>query len=244
VSGQNYYTLFMILSLVVFLLVRWRLPKPSGYAGLPRWKKVAVFLAGFVGGTLGAKLPFVLIGEEGLFSPTTWVSDGKTITTALIGGYVAIEIAKWLLEIHTKTGDTIALPLACALAVGRFGCFFNGCCHGVATDMPWGVDFGDGVARHPTQIYEVVFHLGMAGLLLFIMKANVLGQHRLQFYLIGYGVYRFLVEFIRLSGPREPQGWWGLSFYQWMALVLIAGLAVQWRGEERFKKRGVEWLPG
>src|SRR5262249_57396209 len=140
--------------------------------------------------------------------------DGKTITTALIGAYLAVEVAKWRLGIDVKTGDTFALPLACAMAVGRWGCFFNGCCHGLPTDLPWGHDFGDGVLRHPTQVYESLFHLGMAGVLALCLWRDLFSTHRLKLYLIAYGVFRFLTEFIR----PEPPWWLGLTFYQWAAL--------------------------
>ena len=70
---------------------------------------------------------------------------------------------------RVKTGDTFAVPLALALAVGRWGCFFNGCCYGVETTLPWGVWFRSRRRRaprlmkcHPTQIYESLFHFTMA----------------------------------------------------------------------------------
>src|SRR5919204_429820 len=77
------------------------------------------------------------------------------------------------LAIRVKTGDTFALPLALALALGRWGCFCNGCCFGKPTDLPWGVDFGDGVRCHPTQIYESLFHALMALVLLELMRRGL-----------------------------------------------------------------------
>src|SRR4029450_6126480 len=91
--------------------------------------------------------------------------------------YRAVELTKLVLHIHVKTGDTFALPLALALAVGRFGCFFNGCCFGQPSNLPWAVDFGDGIRRHPTQLYEVLFHLTMAGVLIFLMRHELLRSH-------------------------------------------------------------------
>jgi prolipoprotein diacylglyceryltransferase len=49
------------------------------------------------------------------------------------------------------------LPLAIGIAVGRLGCFFAGLddfTYGTPTTLPWGHDFGDGIARHPVQLYE------------------------------------------------------------------------------------------
>src|SRR5947209_218830 len=173
------YSGFMLLSLVVFVVARRCMPRPAGLARLPRWKRTLITLAGFTGGALGGKLPFVFTSTAGPLTWTAWLSDGKTITAALIGAYVGVELAKRLLEVTVKTGDGYAIPLALALAVGRLGCFFNGCCAGIATALPWGVDFGDGVCRHPTQLYETLFHLGMAGVLW-----SVWGSERFRYQLL------------------------------------------------------------
>jgi prolipoprotein diacylglyceryltransferase len=212
------YAAFMLLSFSVFATAYRLMPKAPGLVALPRWKRLVLTLAGFVGGSVGAKLPFAW-ADAGV-----WLTDGKTITTGLIGAYLAVELAKLALGVGVKTGDAYALPLALALAVGRWGCYYNGCCAGVATTLPWGVDFGDGVRRHPTQVYESIFHLAMALVLVEMLRRDAFRFQRLKLYLISYGVYRLLTEFIR----PEPMLTWGLTYYQWTALGLIAGLAVQW----------------
>lgn len=227
-SPRLAYALFMLGSVGIFLLVRRCFPSPSGLAALPLRERIAIGLAAFVGGVLGAKLPFVFVRGADWFG-SAWLADGKTVTTGLIGAYVGVELVKLLLGIRAKMGDAFALPLALALAVGRWGCFFNGCCHGIPTDLPWGVDFGDGIRRHPTQIYESLFHLSMACLLVWIIRHGWLRHQRLKFYLIAYGVYRFLTEFIR----PEPEYAWGLTYFQWVALAMVVGLAVQWRADAR-----------
>src|SRR5438876_11233924 len=88
-----YYTLFMLLALAVFLFVRRLVPKPPALQALPWWTRTALALAGFIGGAFGAKVPFLFgVSDEG------WLSllfrDGKTITTGLIGAYLAVELAK------------------------------------------------------------------------------------------------------------------------------------------------------
>ena len=237
---------FMLLAMVVFLLARRVQPKPGGLAAVPWWKRAGLLLAAFIGGSLGGKLPFAisafaswLAGSPQLDGRviaqelvSAWVSDGKTIVAGMIGAYLAVELAKQVLGIRIKTGESFAEPLALALAVGRWGCFFNGCCYGVETTLPWGVWFevkgDDGLARlvkcHPTQIYESLFHFAMALVLIWLTLRDLLPRQRLKLYLIAYGVYRFLTEFIR----PEPVYWPGLTFYQWAALVLVAGLIVQW----------------
>jgi prolipoprotein diacylglyceryltransferase len=231
--GRVLYSSFMLLALVVFLLVRQYQPRTVVLAVLPTGKRIALALAAFIGGSLGAKLPFALGSGAGWLTETAWLADGKTITTGLVGAYLAVEAVKLALGIRVKTGDSFALPLAAAMVVGRWGCFFNGCCYGAATDLPWGVDFGDGVRRHPTQVYESLFHLTMAGVLWLVIVYDVLPWQRLKLYLIAYGVYRFLTEFIR----PEPRGLFGLTFYQAVALVLVAALVVQWQFDRRLRQR-------
>ena len=217
------YAIFMALALVTALVVRRLIPKPSPYAELPAWKRAAIGAAAFAGGVLGAKLPFVLTGEEGLFTGVAWLSDGKTIVAGFGIGYLAVEIVKLAVGVRAKTGDTFALPLACAMAVGRWGCFFNGCCYGTPTDLPWAVNFA-GAARHPTQLYEVLFHAAMAAGLFQLLRRRLMPRQHLKLYLLGYCVFRFAVEFIR----PEPAWWLGLSVYQWAAAALAIPLAIQW----------------
>jgi prolipoprotein diacylglyceryltransferase len=231
-SPRASYAVFMILALGVFLLARRLLPRSVSDLGLS-WKQRGVLaLAAFIGGMIGAKLPFALANESGPLTEAAWLADGKTITTGLIGAYLAVELAKLVGGIHAKTGDTFALPLAAALAIGRWGCFFNGCCFGTATTLPWGVDFGDGVRRHPTQIYESLFHLGMAGVIILCMRCGLFRWHRLKLYLIAYGLYRFLTEFIR----PEPVAALALTFYQWASLALILGLSLQWLHDRQLSR--------
>src|SRR5205814_8788826 len=103
-------------------------------------------------------------------------------------------------------------------------CFTAGCCHGVATDLPWGVDFGDGICRHPTQLYEFGFHLGCAVILSKLQARGLLRGQLIKLYIIAYLVYRFATEFIR----REPKVWLDLTIYQWAGLVFVPVFVLLW----------------
>src|SRR4051794_22706783 len=100
------YSAFMLLSLVVFVVARRLVPRPAGLAQVPWWKRSVITVGGFIGGALGGKIPFALASAAGPLTWTAWLSDGKTITAALIGAYVGVELAKWLLEVTVKTGDS------------------------------------------------------------------------------------------------------------------------------------------
>lgn len=187
---------------------------------------VAVTLAALAGGAVGAKL------LEWAFSPGSFprqVSDGlallggRTILGGLLGGTLAVALVKRHLGIRVRRGNTLAAPIALGLALGRLGCFLNGCCHGVPTDRPWGVDFGDGVFRHPTQLYEVAFATLALPVLLWLRPRVATPGRLLSGFLAAYFAFRFAEEFWR-AGPRPLLG---LTLYQAAAL---AGLAYYvWR---------------
>lgn len=218
------YALTMLLALAVcsFLLRRSQRSLP-----LPGWQKAALGLAAFVGAFLGARAPFLMTGA--LLPPghVSWLSDGKTILAGIIGAYFAVELAKWSLQIRTKTGDTFAIPVAIAVAIGRIACFVGGCCFGQPTSLPWGMVFplsGDALPRHPTQLYEAAFHLAMAGLLYLLRDAKELRRQQIKLYILVYLAYRFATEFIR----PEAEAWLGLTYYQWACFPLAAIFAGLW----------------
>ena len=89
-----------------------------------------------------------------------YLMSGKTIVGGLIGGLFAVEWVKRQIGEKSSTGDLFAAPIALGVAIGRIGCFLGGLpdgTYGTPTSLPWGVDFGDGIPRHPTQLYESDF---------------------------------------------------------------------------------------
>lgn len=105
------------------------------------------------------------------------------------------------------------------MAVGRLSCFHSGCCGGIPTDLPWGLDLGDGVPRHPTQLYEAAFHAVAAGLLLVAGRRRWWPTGLFQLYLFGYAAFRFATEPLR----GEPT-YAALTLYQWAALGIAAAM--------------------
>src|SRR5438552_6638974 len=90
-----------------------------------------------------------------------WLSQqagiARSIEGGVAGGILAVELFKRSVGIRARTGARFALPLAVGVAVGRIGCYFAGLddfTYGTPTTLPWGHDFGDGVLRHPVQLYE------------------------------------------------------------------------------------------
>ena len=169
----------------------------------------------------GAGLGAYLFGTLNL-----WLSGlpgiARSVEGALAGGIFAIELYKWRAGISLRTGARFALPLAIGIAIGRLGCYFAGLddfTYGTPTGLPWGHDFGDGVMRHPVQLYESG---AMAAFAIFYIVA-VVKQSRFVigngFYLaLGYyGLQRFVWEFLKpygaLLGP--------LTLFHLLSLLIL-----------------------
>lgn len=218
------YMAIMILSIATaVVLKRWgERSSPLGLSTAQRW---GLALGAFCGAMIGAKLPYVLLDPAGLASGRAWFDNGKTILFGLVGGYFGVELAKVLLDVRVKTGDSFAVPVAAAVAVGRLACFVGGCCYGKPTGLPWGVAFHDGIPRHPTQLYEAAFHAWAAAFLAWAGRRELFRLQRIKLYLFAYLIYRFFTEFLR----PEPVVAMGLTAYQWGALALLPVFAWLWR---------------
>jgi len=196
---------------------------------LPRRDRWALAVGAFVGAMLGAKLAFLLIDPRASWRMDDLLDSGKTILGGLLGGYFGVELTKWTLRLKVKTGDAFVVPVAASVAVGRLGCFVAGCCYGTPTSLPWGVDFGDGVPRHPTQLYEAAFHALMAVGLYRLREQGRYPRQLMKLYILSYLAYRFLTEFIR----PEPRLFDGLTGYQLIALAMFPLFVYLWRRDER-----------
>ena len=165
-----------------------------------------------------------------LFSP-----GGKTIVGGLLGGWLGVEIVKKLCRIRRRTGDLFALPLCVGIAIGRIGCLVAGLADdtfGKPTTLPWAVDFGDGIGRHPVQVYEILF-LGLLGVLV-STKAKLPEGARFRIFMAGYLAWRVVIDFLK---PQPLVG--GLNLIQWFCLAGILVLALDWM---RGRKGGHEHL--
>lgn len=217
------YTLIMAAAIVTGVVVAgWT---QSSLPLAPR-EKFFIGLGAFCGAMLGAKVPFVLSDWEGFLSGMAWFANGKTILCGLVGGYFGVEVAKRLLCVNAKTGDSFAVPVAASIAVGRLGCFHAGCCYGTATNLPWGVMFptADSQPRHPTQLYEAAFHLTAALALAGLQRRRLFRGQLIKLYFLSYMAYRFVSEWIRPEARLAG----GLTGYQWASLLLAVLFAGLW----------------
>ncbi|HWP95461.1 MAG TPA: prolipoprotein diacylglyceryl transferase family protein [Syntrophomonadaceae bacterium] len=182
----------------------------------------ALYIALFAitGGIIGAKLPIIIIyWKELSLRPQSLdiLLSGKTIVGGLIGGTVGTYLAKKIFHIQERLGNQLAIPVALAMAVGRIGCLLRGCCYGKATLLPWGIDLGDHIYRHPTQIYEMLFDLMLVVYLSWRKARGVKPGELFTIFLNCYLTFRFFLEFIRV----EPVSILGLTDFQLLCVVSL-----------------------
>ena len=165
------------------------------------------------------------------------LATGKSILGALLGGYIGVELAKKILGYTQITGDWFATGAPLGIVPGRIGCWAHGCCLGRVCEPAWfTMTDAAGVPRWPAVPTEIVFNAMMLVILLvWRRKQKFIVQH-FHIYLIAYGVFRFLHEFLRDS-PR----WSGsLSGYHFAAL-LVAGWGIVCFARRRAKVSGITY---
>jgi len=194
-----------------------------------RWTGLA---AAAVGALIGARLlglaeqwPTVMQAwNQGRILALLISPGGKTIVGGLLGGWLGVEIIKRLSNIHRRTGDLFALPLCIGIAIGRIGCLIAGLAddtYGKPTTLPWAVDLGDGIGRHPVQIYEILFLIALGFAV--STRAKLPEGARFRIFLSGYLAWRFIIDFIK---PQPLM--YGLNLIQWTCLAGLALLTADW----------------
>ncbi|UOQ71320.1 prolipoprotein diacylglyceryl transferase [Hymenobacter cellulosilyticus] len=183
----------------------------------------------FVGCAAGALLGSRALGllehpELLLHPPGGWLYyfTNKTIVGGLLGGLIGVELTKKHLGVTTSSGDLMVFPIIVGMGLGRVGCHLAGLTDGtfgMPTALPWGIDFGDGIPRHPTNLYEIGWLLVLAAALWLLERRRPLPNGwRFRLFMIGYLLFRLLVEFIK---PTPAPSGWGLTAIQW---ACVAGL--------------------
>jgi len=194
----------------------------AGRTGITRQQSSILLIWAVVAGILGAKLTqWLYLGWPVFWSASIldFSAGGRTILGGLITGWIAVETAKWRLGIKSSSGLPFALALPAGEAVGRIGCWFNGCCLGQETSSVLAVGV-DGIMRHPTQAYHFLAAVLILAALLLIRPHLKFEGHLFRYYLVLWGLSRFLIEFFRV----QDQLYFGLSLAQWLSLELaVAG---------------------
>jgi phosphatidylglycerol:prolipoprotein diacylglycerol transferase len=195
-----------------------------------RW---ATLSSAAAGAALGARILAWLADPNAAYDLASVLLGGKTIVGGLVGGLIAVELVKLAMGIRRSTGDLYAPALAVAIAVGRVGCLLTGIADdtsGTPTSLPWGMDLGDGIRRHPTQIYEIVVLAAMVvplwrlarrtmAIAAGVVDGGVLREgDAFKAFMVGYLGLRLVVDFMK----PYPAVFLGLGVLQWACLLTIA----------------------
>jgi len=200
---------------------------------------------------LGSGLLFFIIGNKlftysladleriiGMDSPAG--HSGKTVMGGILGMFVGVGLAKLILGFRLPVLDRIAVSFPIAMAIHRVGCLFSGCCHGIPTELPWGITYGqeslayhshllsgdiktDSLASlsiHPTQLYQI---LGCLLIAYVVWRIKDKFKHHHGLFLASLLLYlslRFLTEFFRdpLANGSFGAYHYGLKLAQWAVL--------------------------
>ena len=188
-------------------------------------------------GVIGARLMFVIIGwNDYRHAPgfpgsifKVW-EGGLSFHGGLFGGIGALIVYCLIKRISIlKVADIFCPSVMIAYAIGRIGCFLNGCCYGAPTNLPWGVRFFDDgrwtPPSHPTQLYASgLALLFFAGLVWLERHRAYLGQVAC-WYLLGQATERFIMEIWRAGTTSDLIRVGPIHFLtdvQWLCLAMAA----------------------
>lgn len=219
VSGHSpppYYTGLLVAGIALSLVFWVRLARRDR-------RLLWIWLAALLGAFVGAKIVYLLAeGWRDWGRPDAgWrLAAGKSVIGALLGGYVAVELAKKQVGYPYATGDRFALVVPFSLILGRLGCWLNGCCLGraCASRHWWTLEDAEGIPRWPAVPVELTFNVAALGVLALLRRQGRFPGNLFHLYLIAYGLFRFAHELVRdtprLRGP--------ISGYALAALAVAA----------------------
>ena len=189
-----------------------------------------------IGAIIGSRIAYLLFNPTSISDIFKFWEGGLSFHGGFIGGVLFgfFYVRKNKLNFW-KITDICTPSIPLAQAIGRIGCFLRGCCYGIETTLPWGINYLKEI-RHPTQIYS-----SLALLIIFIFlskqkyKKNFNGSLFLT-YIIIYSVFRFFIEFIR----TEPRILFSLTGAQLVSIVLVgASLFLFSKFRKLFKTKNI-----
>lgn len=211
---------------------RYRL-KPAGYTAnaqreLGYWAVLS--FAALVGAFWFGTFNLYLTGVAGI---------GRSAFGAVFGGIAGAEIWKAIRRHSGSTGAVYVVPLSIGMILGRVGCQFSGLedmTYGAPTTLPWAWDFGDGIGRHPSPLYESLAMLGfLAGFLIWFRRApQAAAATGFYIFVAYYALQRFLIEFSKPYGELVA----GLDLFQ-IGAILLFGYAFYMLMRRRRTNRGI-----
>jgi phosphatidylglycerol:prolipoprotein diacylglycerol transferase len=164
--------------------------------------RLIIFVGAAVGAFLGSHVVGVLENPNLLSNfNLMYFMGNKTIVGGFVGGLIGVELTKKQLGVTASSGDMMVYPLILAMIIGRTGCFLAGLedgTFGIPSNLPWAINFGDGIRRHPTNLYEILFWLILGiGLYITEKRFTLADGAKFKILMVAYLAFRFLIEFIK-----------------------------------------------
>ncbi|WP_452219966.1 prolipoprotein diacylglyceryl transferase [Lacinutrix salivirga] len=165
--------------------------------------RLSIILGAALGALIGSRLVGLLENPLVEFSQQNLIAllNTKTIMGGLFGGLLGVELAKKLIGEKSSSGDLFVFPIIVGIFIGRIGCFLIGVkefTYGRVTDSIFGMDLGDGLLRHPTSFYELVFLVVLFLILKYIKSHITLNNGDLfKLFMLSYFGFRFFIEFLK-----------------------------------------------
>lgn len=228
------YGVFLAIGCVVGIAVAARRARregidPERIADLGAWL--------IVSGMLGGKLFHIIFFWDDFIAG--WRADGvRSLREGFVfyGGFivaslVAVAYTRLKQLPLAKLTDVLAPSVALGHAFGRLGCFFNGCCFGRACALPWAVTFPPphvmaGIPVHPTELYEVLGNLMIFAGLSAVYRHKRFDGQIWWWYVLSYGVLRFLVDFFRGDYATYYFGVLTIGHLIAMTMIVVATAAL------------------
>jgi prolipoprotein diacylglyceryltransferase len=222
-TASQIHFVFEWLAILTGVQVYQWIKRRKGQKSITEGHSFTIIIGCIIGAGIGNKLLFAfeypqLWAEQGLYALT----QGQSIVGGLLGGLIGVEIAKKICKVRYSTGDDFILPLIVGTIIGRIGCFLAGLhdsTFGLTTSLPWGVDFGDQISRHPTQFYDMLAVISF-GLLLWLGRTRLDQVSGLSFklYLSSYLIWRLVIDGLK---PVPYAYWLELSGIQWVCIIAL-----------------------
>ena len=144
---------------------------------IPSENRTWIIIAATLGAVLGARVLGALENIPEWAASThklQYFWGNKTLVGGLLGGLFSVEGVKVLIKEKRRSGDLFVFPLLLGMIIGRLGCFSAGIeeeTYGLPSRLPWAMDLGDGILRHPVTLYEIIFLL-LLWIVLAILKSR------------------------------------------------------------------------
>lgn len=217
-------------AIIYFVAKRWKL-------GMSEDNLLTLMVCAIVGVVLGARIGYVLFYGDGYYLShpleiLAFNQGGMSFHGGLVGLLIGGAVAARMTRIPFLTlADLGSIAAPIGLFFGRCANFVNGELWGAPTSLPWGVVFGGtagAMPRHPSQLYEALLEGVVLFCVLYILSRKQPPRPQGTFlgvFLVGYGLFRFLVEFVRQPDAQIGYLWGGwLTMGQVLSVpLMVAG---------------------